>query len=156
VTLYCDMDGVVADFERGYEIMFGEKAPARTAPKPERDRMWKNVRSVGNFFLSLPLIPDAQVLWEYIKNYNPTFLTGIDASVDPCENDKRSWIINHFGSHVPVICCEASEKARWCNPGDTIIDDLAKHRQKWLDKGGRWVLHTSATDSILQLKALGI
>ena len=37
-----------------------------------------------------------------------------------------------------------------------LIDDMERNIQQWKDKGGIGILHTSAADTIKQLKELGL
>jgi hypothetical protein len=55
---------------------------------------------------------------------------------------------------MPMICCKSSEKCLHGKPGDILIDDWTKHRQKWLDMGGIFILHTSAKSSLQALQTL--
>lgn len=51
MQLFCDLDGVLADFKRGYEGRVG----AWTSATPEQeDACWDRVRQLGDFFRTLP------------------------------------------------------------------------------------------------------
>lgn len=144
--LYVDLDGVLADFDSFYYKTFGY-IPNRTDKKVH----WGKIKNHKNFYYNLPLMQDAMQLWEYVSRYNPTILTGIPYSIDEAVQNKKDWIKKYFGD-VPVICCYSKDKSNYCQPGDIIVDDYDKYRQKWLDKGGIWILHTNAEKSIRELK----
>ena len=99
---------------------------------------------------------DMQELWAYIERYRPVVLTGVPTSVPQAADNKRAWIRNHLGSHVEVRCCRSREKCLHSSPGDILIDDWEKYRALWIAKGGRWVTHYSAVETIRSLGALGI
>jgi hypothetical protein len=145
--LYCDMDGVAADFDRRYHDLFGKMR--------ERHTDWSDVRSVPDFFLKIPVMKDWPLLWDFIKPYSPIFLTGCPLSVNPAANDKVQWVRNHVGDEVPVICCKAKHKRLYCRPGDVLIDDSEEYRGLWEAAGGIWITHKSAADTIEMLKSKG-
>lgn len=145
--LYCDMDGVAADFDLHYRNLFG-----RTR---ERHTNWDDVRSVDHFFLGIPVMKDWPLLWDFIRPYSPIFLTGTPSSISPAGNDKMYWLAAEVGPDVPVICCKARRKALFCRPGDVLIDDSEEYRGLWEAAGGIWVTHKSAADTIEMLKSKG-
>lgn len=145
--LFLDLDGVLADFDAGYESV--------TSSRPDKladDEVWKTIEQYPGFYRDLPLMPDAMVLWCYAKQFNPTILTGIPSSIPGAESDKRAWVAEKLGANVPVICCASKDKASYASPGDVLVDDWEKYKDKWTGVGGVWVTHTSATDSIEQLE----
>ena len=62
--IYCDMDGVVADFLAYTTEILGTKF---------KDDFWDQLPD--DTFLHLPKMQDADVLWKYIKQFNPFMLT---------------------------------------------------------------------------------
>jgi hypothetical protein len=40
--------------------------------------------------------------------------------------------------------------------GDILVDDWEKYRDLWIARGGRWVTHVTAEQTISQLRSLGI
>jgi hypothetical protein len=49
---------------------------------------------------------------------------------------------------VPVIVCLARDKRDHCRPGDVLVDDQDRYRDLWEERGGIFVLHRSAADSV--------
>ena len=158
-ALYLDMDGVLADFDQGYEDYFGkgQRSCYWQSEIEGRDNVnWKLVASVPDFFLSLPPMRDAYALVNYTRRFTPTVLTGVPSSVGGIEQQKKSWINKHFPVLSRVICCTSVGKSAVAELGDILIDDWPKYRHIWEAKGGIWITHTSAAESITQLRGLGL
>lgn len=150
MQIYCDMDGVLADFDAYYEKLFGY-VPTRPGGTD-----WALVRSVDDFYLKMPRMSDLDTLWDRIHKHNPIVLTGIPSQIDAADNDKREWAKAHLPPGIKMICCAAKDKSLHCEPGDILIDDYERHKSKWLDAGGVWITHTSAKDTCRQLDELGL
>lgn len=146
--LWCDMDGVLADFDTGYRNRFGRVR--------ERHSGWDDIRATPGFFRDLPPMADMRTLWDGIKHVRPIILTGTPRSVNFAGNDKIDWAHDHLGTSVPVVCCPAKEKRFYAMQSDVLIDDSAEYRKLWEAEGGIWVQHESAVDTLAQLKALGV
>lgn len=147
--LFVDLDGVLADMDGYYLQQFGESS-VRSNPRPPA-RFWSNIRRHGTFFRELPLLPDARELWQGVEHLQPTILTGVPSRIPNVEEHKRAWVAQHFGLHVPVICCASVDKRRHGRPGDVLIDDWHKYQNLWVEMGGVFILHTSARTSLERL-----
>jgi hypothetical protein len=151
VQLYVDLDGVLADFNTGYELAFGYRPD-----KAKDDVDWKLVAEFPNFYLSLPPMPDFPALWARISRYQPIVLTGVPTEVPGADVDKRGWCNTYLGSRVMVATTRSATKAAYCRPGDVLIDDWEKYRQLWLDAGGRWITHVNAIETDKKLTEMGL
>lgn len=149
MELFVDMDGVLADFDKHYETLFGEK------PVRPLKRGWKNVRAAKDFYRSIPPMEDVKLLWSYIKDYKPSILTGIAKAVEGSANNKREWAAEHFPG-VPVICCLAEHKYLYATKDAVLIDDWEKYKTLWEGAGGTWITHVNALDTIAALGKLGL
>ena len=161
--IFCDMDGVLADFVSGVSGMLGVPLEdGRYDLDPEyKKRMWKAVskhqKAGGELWYELDLMPDAMELWRYIAPYNPEILSAGGNPQHKAEGQKQRWIVKHFGPHVKVnVTRLAADKARYAAPNHILIDDKEKALGPWRDAGGIGVLHTSAANTIRQLKDLGL
>jgi hypothetical protein len=47
--------------------------------------------------------------------------------------------------------CRSQDKARFCKPGDVLIDDWSRYRDKWEAAGGVFIHHASVTQSLAAL-----
>lgn len=151
MKLYLDMDGVLADFDRAYLEKFGV-----AASKEANNVDWALVKDAKNFYAGIPPMADLAELWEYAKAFNPTVLTGIPRpeSVPEAADNKRAWVAKHLGPDVPVIATRSSAKATFAKPGDVLVDDWTKYRKKWIRAGGIWITHTSAAETITELRRI--
>ena len=67
--IYCDMDGVLADFESGYEELTGIDLKGEFK---KGDDFWDPIKVAGvGFWAGLKWMPGGQELWDYLKPFNP-------------------------------------------------------------------------------------
>ena len=152
--LFLDMDGVLADFDRGWELHFG--TPFLRDEKGQyikEDIDWSTIPD--DFFRHLPPMEDLEELLSYTTRHNPIVLTGVPKSLTHVPNHKLAWAAQHLGPNIEVRCCYSREKCLHANTGDILIDDWEKYKSLWIKKGGIWITHTNTKSTISQLKALG-
>lgn len=150
MTLFVDLDGVLADFDKHHENLFGVR-PSRAADNVD----WKAIRSVPDFFLGIPPMADLPELWDFIAPHKPIVLTGIPTpkqNVSDAAEHKCAWVRHHLGAAVEVRCVLSKEKYLHASPGDILVDDWTKYQHLWLAAGGHWITHTSAASTIEKLK----
>lgn len=147
------MDGVLADFDTHYGNVFGAP-PSKAADNVD----WGAVRAFAGFYADMPPMADMRELWDFVSRLTPKpiVLTGVPWSVEEAPDNKRAWGARHLGKHVEIRCCRSSEKCLHLKPGDILIDDWEKYRDLWIGKGGRWITHRSARETIDQLLEMGI
>ena len=153
--IYCDMDGVVADFHAFTGKHLGTKF---------KDKHWPDLPK--DTFAKLPLMPDAKKLWNFIGKYNPIMLTAIpresrgDISKQAA-SDKTKWMKKYFNlKQSDMRAVSRQDKQQFAKDGrdgrpNVLIDDHAGNIKEFRAKGGIGIHHTSATDTINQLKDLG-
>lgn len=153
--LYLDLDGVIADFDGHYFSQFGIKLD-RESEVANPEGMFDRINKHGSFFADLPMLPDGERLFNLACKLhpNPIIITGTPDSVENAEKHKTDWVHRHIHEFVSVICCKSSEKFKFCNPGDVLIDDWHKYRRRWELAGGIFILHRQTSDSINQAYGL--
>lgn len=155
MRLFCDMDGVLADFDTGYAKIFGRSIPRLNSfDNDGHDVDWRGIAAYKDFYLTLPPMADMKELWSGIAPFNPIILTGIPSSVTAAADNKKAWVRKHLGSDVEVRCCASKEKCLHAKPGDILIDDWEKYKALWEKQGGVWITHTSAQDTLRQLRMI--
>jgi len=150
--IYLDCDGVLADFDKAAEAIFGMPS-AVFEERYGAGEFWRRLHNAGGFFEHLDLLPDARQLYDAVKARNPIILTGMPEG-EWAEPQKRRWAARRFPG-VPVITTMAALKREHCHPGDVLVDDRDQHRTAWEDAGGLFIHHASAQASIAALRAAG-
>jgi 5'(3')-deoxyribonucleotidase len=130
-----DLDGVFADFSGKFYEDTG-KWPHEVTTK----ELWKHVNSVPDYFYSLKLMADADILWEYCKQYNPYFLTGLPVRQGSREQ-KMNWVRDKFGAEHRTVVVPKREKQNYSGPNKVLIDDTFSNIEQWINKGGHGILH---------------
>ena len=149
--IYCDMDGVIVDFDKGYKELTGTEASFDT-PKEE---FWAPIQKAGApFWIKLQWMSDGKKLWEFIKPYNPQLLSAPSRD-ESSKIGKFVWVKRNVPG-TKLILRSAERKQEFATPNSILIDDRADNIQRWKDAGGIGILHTSAADTIQQLKDLGL
>ncbi len=148
IHIYQDMDGCLCAFDAGVKKLTG-KLPSEL---PKKD-MWKAVYSIPDFFETLDWEVGGQQLWNAIKQYHPTILTGLPSSRNGKEQKER-WCEKHLGADVPVIVCPSRDKHLHAKPGYIMIDDRSDVIEAWKHAGGIGILHRSTTRTLEELNKI--
>ena len=94
-TLYCDMDGVLCDFEKRFKDLTG-LLPSEYRDKFGVDKFWKTIDKDGvRFWVGIPWMPDGKKLYEYIKP-NLYALLSAPSSDNSSRLGKRLWVKNNI------------------------------------------------------------
>ena len=148
------MDGVLVDFEKGYKDLTG--VSTKQFPKGDNS-FWQPISDAGaEFWANLPWMPDGQELWRYIKKYKPNILSA--PSQDPSSKiGKEAWLkMNLQNSFKKAYFYNRANKKLFAGPNRILIDDMKQTIDEWNAKGGIGILHTSAANTIKELKKLGL
>jgi hypothetical protein len=70
--VYCDLDGVLVDFEKGVHKLL--KTPSSELVK---GTMWKHIARANAFYEHLDWTQDGKRLWKGIRHLRPDILTGV-------------------------------------------------------------------------------
>ena len=152
-TIYCDMDGVLVDFDLGYQELTGITSQQADANGVEA--FWSPLSKAGaKFWITLKWMSDGKQLWSYIKKYNPILLSA-PSREESSRLGKRVWVKRELPD-VKLILKSASQKQQYASPTSILIDDRQKNIDQWNAAGGIGILHTSAANTIKQLKQLGL
>src|SRR5687767_14397963 len=146
--LFLDADGVLADFDAGAKRLFG--MPARAfEEKYGRREFWRRLANTKDFYATLPLMPDAMLLFDAVEHLKPTILTGLPLG-NWAAPQKVKWAAEHFPG-VPIITCMARDKHKHMHRGDVLVDDRENHRAAYEREGVIFVHHKNAANSLSQL-----
>lgn len=161
--IYLDLDGVLADFHRKMGEVLGEPySEERYESDPKyRKQMWKALKDYqkkgGEWWYDLDLMPDALTLWNYVKKHDVEILSAAGDSKYKAEGQKVRWVREKLDPNLKVnVVRSAADKQRMAGEHYILIDDKEKALGPWRAAGGIGILHTSAANTINQLKQLGL
>jgi hypothetical protein len=83
--IYCDMDGVLVDFEKGVQQLL-----RKGTSNLDKEFMWKHIAQTPHWFERLEWKQDGKKLWHAIKHLRPDILTGVPNIKSSCV-DKYNW-----------------------------------------------------------------
>jgi len=154
IHIFCDLDGVLADFDQGVAQLFKGKKPDNIASK----LLWPRLASVPppGFFALLPWTSDGKELWQSLRDYGHkiSILTGAPRG-GWAENQKRDWCRRELGGDVEIIVCQSKDKQKYCSsPLSVLIDDRKEIGSAWEEAGGKFLHHTSTRKTIDELEKI--
>lgn len=156
--LYCDLDGVLCDWDAAFKNLGDEHTEGLTGEQYEekhgKEKFWKMIDEVGGleFWSEMPWTKDGKKLWNHIKKFKPTILSAPSAQ-KVCTEGKDIWIDRELGKDVPRIY----EKNKYihANPESVLIDDYENKIKPWVENDGIGIRHQSADKTIKELKKYG-
>ncbi len=162
--VYFDMDGVLADFDRGVEELCGFQIVKQdVADKMSDEEMWHRIKEVEHFYDRLELMPGALDLFHAVSDkYGDRceILTGIPKprrGVLHAAEDKTRWVRRLLSEDIVMNICFKEEKIKLCHGKEYIlIDDLPPNIEAWRSAGGTGILHHSSIETMDILKQSGI
>ena len=152
--IYCDMDGVLCDFEYAANRVTGQVwVGLRTGQD------WGSIKKTKNFWSTLPWKSGGRQLWNYIKKFDPHILSAYTTEDPNCKPGKRRWLSNNLGlSGSRVNLVRRSEKRNFAMDGRRpaiLIDDYPKNISDFKSAGGIGIVHSNTQTTISQLKRFG-
>jgi hypothetical protein len=158
--IYCDMDGVLVDFDKGYKNLTGQET--HHVDLQGKDEFWGTFRQSledkkmqeKDYWANLEWMPDGKELWDHIQSMKPTLLSA--PSRDPQSRwGKRIWVKKNIPG-TPLILAAASAKKNYANKNSILIDDRISNINDWNAAGGIGILHTSTASTIEKLSKYGL
>jgi hypothetical protein len=151
--LYVDIDGVLGDFEKQFEILIGMKFHEFENQYGSK-ATWKAIENEGEeYWSTMPFLPEGKVLWNYVKKYNPIILSS-PANYNESKTGKKIWVKEQLGEDVKLIL--ESDKWKYANENAILIDDRDDNISSWINNDGIGILFKNAEDTIKKLKELGL
>ena len=159
ITLYLDMDGVLADFNKEY---------TKLDPLKQDRTRFRDAVMTYKIFTHLDFMPDTQELLNHVSRLdgiNVEILTSMGTH-DPTQGNeakmqKLSWLEKHNIPYKANFVRSKEEKAKYATQNSILIDDSAGCINPFIRAGGHGILHVSASETIplldstiLQIRAL--
>ena len=162
--IYFDMDGVVADFDRGVlELCHMFPLEQELSTPEENDRLYEKMREVDHFYGNLKALPTGVVLfWELYRRYGKKvgILSGIPKpkrGITDAKDDKIEWCGTFLPDNIEINIVYREEKPDFCKgPDDYLVDDFSRNIEEWENSGGTGIYCMDVYDAIKQLRELGL
>ena len=175
--IYCDMDGVLVDFELGVveyitaalgsgdaeelktkigrDYITGDDLAGPTKNNDVREYMYTELQHAADFWENLPWMSNGQKLWAALAPHNPNILTTPMAYGS--EIGKQAWIDKNLAPE-PKKVFMSREKYLWANNKSILIDDFTKNTIPWEEHEGIALLYKDSEieKTLSRLQELGL
>lgn len=149
--IFCDMDGVLVDFNKGYKELTGTDLDGTYQTSEE---FWAPINKSGKeFWENLEWMSDGKKLWNYIEEYYPIILSSPSRKGFGSREGKKNWVEREIPG-TPLILAYSFHKQKYSGPTNILIDDRESNIEEWRSKGGIGILHTSTEETIRELNDL--
>ena len=151
MILWHDSDGCFANFDLQANNLLG------CHPSNMDDTtFWAIAKNEPKFWTTMPLIDGAIEYWNKIKHLNPIILTGAPKdNFEFAEKAKKDWWLEHF-NHTNVIVCLSKNKHTFVtDANDVLVDDTERIVKRFINAGGRAILHRNYNETLIQLYNIG-
>jgi Zn-dependent peptidase ImmA (M78 family) len=158
IQIYCDMDGVLADFDARFEYYFDMK-PRKFEDKYGEKVFNEKINEAGKqFWTGMKWMPEGKELWSVISKYNPILLTSPGKYVGAKEG-KRLWVDKQISPSQKIIYKQAGNKheiLKGKSPeqieNSILIDDNDKNTNPWRESGAIGIYFKSTNQALKELK----
>jgi len=162
LKIYLDLDGVMSDLRKKWSELIGEPFTQERYLRDRefRNRVWRETNRAlkrgEEVWYDLDLMPDALLLWQFLKPYDVEILTATGRShMDKIRDMKKRWVADNLSPSVKVNTTrDGVDKIEFADENSILIDDQQKNINVWEKAGGIGVLHTSAESTIRKLKKI--
>ena len=147
--VYFDLDGVLANFDRGVEELAGfHRGGVDANSGVPDDDMWEAIAKVPHFYDKLELMPGAKEFFDSVYRMfgdKVEILTGVPKpkrNIPTAAEDKANWVHRMLAPDIKVNTVLREEKKNFCTGLDCVlIDDLKKNIDEWEAYGGTGILY---------------
>ena len=149
--IYCDMDGVLTDFEKRFITLLRKEGPkyyskaviAQVTRPKHFDKLegstefWKFIdQHIGlQFWSEMPWMPNGRQLWDFIQPYGPKLLTSPSRD-NTSRLGKRLWVKENLTPAPEVLFRFGDAKSDFANENSILIDDKPSNLKAFASKGG--------------------
>jgi len=157
--LYCDMDGVLCDFDAQFDHYFGLNPKEYIQDRGEKS--FENAIEEGGieFWSTMPWFPNSEKLWSRIGKFGVNILSS-PSNFSAAKEGKLLWIKKHLNPQPKKIIFKQTGDKHTILTGKSqveiehsvLIDDYSVNLKPWMAMGGIGIKHEneSNTSHILQ------
>lgn len=159
LQIYCDMDGVLCDFDSRFEYYF-DMSPNKFREQYGKQVMEDKVSEAGlQFWAGMDWMPGGEALWAVIGKRN-TIILSSPGKFYQAEEGKKLWIANHLSPQPKDIIFKQAGKKHEVLQGKSpdqikksiLIDDYYRNIMPWKEVGGIGLYYKS-TPQVLDILA---
>lgn len=144
IQIYCDMDGVLCDFDERFEHFYGVLPREYYSTKGSK-AFEDAVNKAGiDFWSKMNWMPGGKELWSIISKYKPYILTS-PSKFQYAKEGKKIWIETHLNPQPKrILFAQTGDKHSMmtADPKNSmLIDDYWPNLAPWKALGGIAVMH---------------
>lgn len=157
-TIYCDMDGVLCDFDSQFEKYYNAHPRSLT-----NEELIKAIDAKGiEFWSEMEWMKGGKQIWSLISPYKPSLLTS-PGKFKYAEEGKKIWVANNLTPQPSDIIFAQARNKHIILSGKSpeeisnsiLVDDYYPNVAPWKEVGGIVAYNTPAGKAIRTLYALG-
>lgn len=146
IEIYCDLDGVLAEFDNRFIRKMGI-LPDNAFAAMGDDSVWEKLHEIDpKFFISLEPIRESHYLQQALKEYHKMgmkimLLTAYPGQYPDWARQKQEWVRKYIGNYPTITVPGARAKKSYSGPYNILIDDYHRTIREWNQVGGKGIYH---------------
>lgn len=152
--LYCDMDGVLCDFDAQFDHYFGMSPKEYIQERGEKAFETAVEEGGIEFWSEMPWFPGSQDMWKKISKYG-TIILSSPSNFSKAKEGKKLWIEKNLNPKPKEIIFKQTGDKHTILSGkgkeeikkSVLIDDYGVNLKPWIAMGGVGIKHKNEKDT---------